>query len=92
MYYLEKVLEQHVWIEAERGDKVDPIERWLEKRWNGRGHDEPDHDLEREPDVAHQLHEEERIVGERLRLVQRPVGGVEVVGLINTSSDVGNVT
>ena len=79
--YLEKVLEQHVWIEAETGDEIDPIERRLEKGRDSRGHDEPDEDLEGEPDVAHQLHVEERLVGERLRLVQGPVGGVEVVGL-----------
>ena len=76
------MLKQHVWIKTECCNKIDPIERWLEKSWNGGGDDKPDDDFEREPYIAHKLHVEKCLVGERLWLVQRPVGSVEVVSLL----------
>ncbi len=71
-------LQQHVRVEAQRGDEVDPVERRLEEVQDGGRHHEADDDLEREPDVARELNVGEGLVREGLRLVERPVGDVPV--------------
>lgn len=80
LHVFEKMLEQHVRIEAKGGHEVDPVEGRLEEGGDGGCHDEPDDDLESEPDVTDQLHVEERVMGKGLRFVQGPVGGVLVPG------------
>ena len=70
------VLEQHVGVEAQRRHKVDPVERGLEEDLDGGRHDEADNELEGEPDVADELHEEEGLVRVGLGLVQGPEGDV----------------
>ena len=69
----EVVLQQHVAVKAQGGDKVDPVQGRLDEDFDGGGDDEPDDELEGEPDVADQLDEEEGLVGVGLGLVQRPV-------------------
>ena len=80
------MLQQHVRVEAQGCHEVNPVERRLQEDGHaGRDH-EPHDELEGEPDVAHQLDVEEGLVGERLVLVQGPVGGV----LVPVAVNVGN--
>ncbi len=72
----EVVLEQHVAVEAERGHKVDPVERRLQEDLDGGRDNEADDELEGEPDVADQLDKEKGLVWIGLGLVQGPVGDV----------------
>ena len=76
LHVLEEVLQHHVAVEGERGHEVYPVERRLEEGRHRRRHDEPHDDLEREPNVADQLHEEEGVVRKGLRFVDGPVGHV----------------
>ena len=68
----EVVLQQHVAVKAQGGDKVDPVQGRLDEDFDGGGDDETDDEFEGEPDVAHQLHIEESVVGECLGFVQGP--------------------
>ena len=68
----EVVLQQHVAVKAQGGDKVDPVQGRLDEDFDGGGDDEPDDELEGEPDVADKLYEEEGLVRIGLSLVQRP--------------------
>ena len=68
----EVVLQQHVAVKAQGGDKVDPVQGRLDEDFDGGGDDEADDELEGEPDVADELDEEEGLVGIGLSLVQRP--------------------
>ena len=78
LHVLEEMLEHHVAVEAERGDKIDPVEGRLEKTTDGGSDGEPNEDLEREPHVANEFDIKEGVVRERLKLVERPVSGVVI--------------
>ena len=71
-------LKEHIWIEAECGHKVDPIERWFEECGYCGSHTEPYDELESEPDVAHQFNVCKGLVRKGLWLVQSPIGHVSV--------------
>jgi len=72
--------EQKVEVERQRGDEVDDVDRGADESQFARTHDEPDHDLEREPGVADALDVEERVVGVGAFLVQHPGGRRASVG------------
>ena len=83
------MLQQHVRVEAQGCHEVYPVQRRLQENGHaGRDH-EPHDELEGEPDVAHQLDVEEGLVGERLVLVQGPVGGVLVPDKLTLAIMVG---
>ena len=73
---LEVVLEEHVAVEAEGGHKVNPVEGRLEEDLDRGGDDEPDDQLEGEPDVTDKLDEEEGFMRVGLCLVEGPEGDV----------------
>ena len=68
----EVILQQHVAVKAQGGNKVDPVQRRLDEDFDGGGDDEADDELEGEPDVADELDEEEGLVRIGLGLVQGP--------------------
>ena len=68
----EVVLQQHVAVKAQGGDEVDPVEGRLNEDFDGGSDDEPNDELEGEPDVADELDEEEGLVRIGLGLVQGP--------------------
>ena len=68
----EVVLQQHVAVKAQGGDKVDPVQGRLDEDFDGGSDDEADDELQGEPDVANDLDEEEGLVRIGLSLVQRP--------------------
>ena len=68
----EVVLQQHVAVKAQGGDKVDPVQGRLDEDFDGGGDDEPDDEFEGEPDVADEFDEEEGLVRIGLGLVQGP--------------------
>ena len=67
-----ELLQDHVHVEAERGDVVDDVDARPDEVALARRRHEPHHDLEREPRVADALDVEEGDVRVRLRLVQHP--------------------
>ncbi len=60
------MLEHHVAVEAESGHEVDPVKRRLEERRHRWRDHKADDDFKREPNVAHQLHVEERVMRKSL--------------------------
>ena len=68
----EVVLQQHVAVKAQGGDKVDPVQGRLDEDFDGWSDDEADGELEGEPDIANNLDKEEGLVRIGLSLVQRP--------------------
>ena len=68
----EVILQQHVAVKAQGGDEVNPVQGRLDEDFDGGSDDETDDQLEREPDVANELDEEEGLVRVGLSLVQRP--------------------
>lgn len=65
-------LQDHVHVEAERGNVVDDVDARLDEVALARRGHEPHHDLESEPRVADALDVEEGNVRVRLRFVQHP--------------------
>ena len=68
----EVILQQHVAVKAQGGDKVDPVQGRLNEDFDGWSDDEADGELEGEPDIANNLDKEEGLVRIGLSLVQRP--------------------
>ena len=58
----EVILQQHVAVKAQGGNKVDPVQRRLDEDFDGGGDDEADDELEGEPDIANNLDKEEGLV------------------------------
>ena len=72
----EVILQQHVAVKAQGGDKVDPVQGRLDEDFDGWSDDEADGELEGEPDIANNLDKEEGLVRIGLSLVQRPESDV----------------
>ena len=58
----EVVLQQHVAVKAQGGDKVDPVQGRLDEDFDGWSDDEADGELGGEPDIANNLDKEEGLV------------------------------
>ena len=88
----EVILQQHVAVKAQGGDEVNPVQGRLDEDFDGGSDDETDDQLEREPDVANELDEEEGLVRVGLSLVQRPEGDVVTEVANRHIADDGNPT
>ena len=88
----EVILQQHVAVKAQGGDKVNPVQGRLNEDFDGGGDDETNDQLEREPDVANELDEEEGLVRIGLSLVQRPERDIVTEVADRHIADDGNST
>ena len=88
----EVVLQQHVVVKAQGGDKVDPVQGRLDEDFDGWSDDEADGELEGEPDIANNLDKEEGLVRIGLSLVQRPERDVVTEVADRHIADDGNST